>query len=435
MSEALTTDAPAATLAGAHSLVDGLLAADLTVPTDDELLVDLRELERLSRRLVAVGHGLIAEAQTRCLPHSLGAASMAVLLGQLLRLHPGEARARVRAAEAAGPRRALTGEPLEPIFRDVAAAQVAGDISAEHARVIVRAVEALPAALQAEHSEAVERDLVGFAAALDPADLHKAAQHIHNHLNPDGLLDDPKDRERKRDLTVRPRPDGSAALRGELTAESAERLLCVFDALASPAPETDGEKDRRTAGQRRHDALLDALTRLCLDGSLPPAGGIATTVIVIVGEESLRTGTGLAETGHGALIPAKTALRWGGADQRISAVRVTSEGVVTGHTDIRRAFTENQRLAILARDGGCTFPACDRPGAWTEIHHIIPFKDGGPTTIDNGAMICGYHHRNFEKLGWHCITHHGRPAWIPPPHIDPDRQPRRNPLHEKPLRR
>ena len=67
MSEALRVDAPAVApavaLAGARSLVDDLLAADLTLGTDDELLADLRDLERLSRRLVAVGHGLIAEAQ------------------------------------------------------------------------------------------------------------------------------------------------------------------------------------------------------------------------------------------------------------------------------------------------------------------------------------------------------------------------------------
>src|SRR6478609_9336839 len=107
MSQALRVDAPAlapavapaVALAGARSLVDDLLAADLTLGTDDELLADLRDLERLSRRLVAVGHGLIAEAQTRCLPHSLGAASMAVLLGQLLRLHPG------RPAPGCAPRR------------------------------------------------------------------------------------------------------------------------------------------------------------------------------------------------------------------------------------------------------------------------------------------------------------------------------------------
>ena len=98
MSEWFSADAPAVALAGAHSLVDELFAADLTIPTDDELLDCMRDLERLSRRLVAVGHGMIAEAQTRCLPHSLGASSMAVLLGALLRLHPGEARVR------AGPR-------------------------------------------------------------------------------------------------------------------------------------------------------------------------------------------------------------------------------------------------------------------------------------------------------------------------------------------
>ena len=73
---------------------------------------------------------------------------MAALVRQVLRLHPCEAAARVRAAEAAGPRRPLTGEALEPVFADVAAAQAAGVISPEHARVIVRAVDALPAAVQ-----------------------------------------------------------------------------------------------------------------------------------------------------------------------------------------------------------------------------------------------------------------------------------------------
>ena len=67
------------------------------------------------------------------------------------------------------------------------------------------------------------------------------------------------------------------------------------------------------------------------------------------------------------------------------------------------------------------------------MHHIIPWIDGGPTTIDNGAMICGFHHRNFEKLGWRCTTLHGRPAWIPPPHIDPEQKPMRNHLHNPTL--
>ena len=299
---------------------------------------------------------------------------------------------------------------------------------------MVRAVDALPAVVQAEHDEQVEADLVGYAAQFDPYSLAKIAQRIHACLDPDGTLDDPKERERKRDLTLRQRPDGSAAVCGELTAECAERLLGVFDALGAPTPECEGVKDHRSAGQRRHDALLDALTRLCLTGSVPAAGGIATTVIVTMTEAAFRTRDGLAETGHRALVPAAEALHWGGADQRVIRVQLTSDGVVAGHTDTRRLFSENQRLAILARDGGRTFPGCVRPGAWTQINYIIPRAEGGPTSIENGAMTCGYHHRNFERLGWRCTTLNGRPAWIPPRHIDPEEKPRRNHLHEKPLR-
>ncbi len=41
-------------------------------------------------------------------------------------------------------------------------------------------------------------------------------------------------------------------------------------------------------------------------------------------DQSFRTGNGLAETSHGALVPARDALRWGGADQRILTVRVSA---------------------------------------------------------------------------------------------------------------
>ncbi len=374
-------------VAEAHELLDGLFAADLSLGTDDELLEVLREVERLSRRLAAVGYALIVEAQARCLPHSRGAASMAVLLRDLLRdllrLHPAEARARVRAAEAAGPRRALSGEALDPVYPDVGAAQVAGEISAEHARVIVRAVEALPAAAQAVHGVAVERELLGYARTLDPQYLHRAALTIHDRLNPDGYLHDPRERDRKRDLTVQARPHGSASVRGELTPECTQRLLGLFDALAAPAPASDDDDDDGMAGWRDGEMARWRDQRLPVGGAAAPrrAARRADPAVPgrvpaasrrdrhhrhrhrgrgIVGEDSARTGRGLARTGHGALVPAREALRWGGGDQRIHTTRITADGpntgMVTGHSDTRRTFSENQRLAILARDRGCTFP-------------------------------------------------------------------------------
>jgi Domain of unknown function (DUF222) len=111
---------------------------------------------------------------------------------------------------------------------------------------------------------------------------------------------------------VRQRPDGSASLGGELTAECAERLLGICDSLGAPKPETNGVKDPRSAGQRRHDALLDALTRLTRSNTLPTSAGVATTVIVTVDAHTYWTGHGCARTSHGASVPASVALAWGG---------------------------------------------------------------------------------------------------------------------------
>ncbi len=97
--------------------------------SDDALLAAWRELEVRRRKLAADEHALIAEIAARGLAHSRGARSTAALAVQLLRISPGEARARVHAAEDLGPRRGLTGEPLEPIYPLVASAQAEGAIS------------------------------------------------------------------------------------------------------------------------------------------------------------------------------------------------------------------------------------------------------------------------------------------------------------------
>src|SRR5690606_29260803 len=47
----------------------------------------------------------------------------------------------------------------------------------------------------------------------------------------------------------------------------------------------------------------------------------------------------------------------------------------------QRLFTEKQRIAMAARDGGCLM--CDRPPSWTEAHHIDHWEEHqGRTDID-----------------------------------------------------
>ena len=227
--------------------VDALLGVDLS-RMDALGLVDLlRSVEVQMRRLAAVDHRLVAEIDARGVGHEIGACSTVDLLRQVLRVSAREAAGRVRAAADLGPRRALTGDPLPPLFADVAAAQTAGTISAAHARVISSTVDALPAAVDAVHGRAVEAFLVGHAAHMDPVQLGHAATRLRDTLNPDGTHTDDEDRQRRRELTLRPNRDGTSHLTGTLTPTATAVWQTVLDALSAPVPATDGERDPAAA--------------------------------------------------------------------------------------------------------------------------------------------------------------------------------------------
>src|SRR5262249_38835845 len=90
------------------------------------------------------------------------------------------------------------------------------------------------------------------------------------HGDADGLED--------RRLWPRTTSGGAGVVRGDLTPECAARLQAIFDALGK----NTGPGDWRTAEQRQHDALADALGRLIKAGMLPEAAGQATVAQVII---------------------------------------------------------------------------------------------------------------------------------------------------------
>ena len=51
------------------------------------------------------------------------------------------------------------------------------------------------------------------------------------------------------------------------------------------------------------------------------------------------------------------------------------------------------------RDSGCRFPGCGFT-AFTQAHHIVHWKDGGPTDLENLIIICSFHHKAVHELGW-----------------------------------
>jgi hypothetical protein len=102
------------------------------------------------------------------------------------------------------------------------------------------------------------------------------------------------------------------------------------------------------------------------------------------------TGTGLVTTGHGAHISMNQAATLFG-DARIFPVRFGQAGEIIDYGPARRIFTESQRLAMTARDLGCTFPHCSQPPSRCQSHHITDYCLTRKTTVHDGTLLCGFH--------------------------------------------
>ena len=50
------------------------------------------------------------------------------------------------------------------------------------------------------------------------------------------------------------------------------------------------------------------------------------------------------------------------------------------------------RRAIIARDQTCRWPGCEMPADWCDVHHAQPWDDDGPTSSENGLLLCRRHH-------------------------------------------
>ena len=390
-----------------------------------------RRLEVVRRRLDSVDVAVVGAVEQRGIPFAHGCKTTATWLRYGLHVDPTEATRRVKAFERLGTR--VCGSVVAgPVFPAAASALAEGAISAAHVRVIAEAVEKLPDEIAALHDRELETQLVAHARTMDPRDLGTAADRACYLLDQDGKLEEAKTKERRRTLDLHRPRRGSAILTGELTDEAAEYLETVFDALAKPRPSEDGTPDERTGGQRRHDALLELCKKAMRHGDLPvdcrghdhgdPAHGRRH-----LHHRRQCGGTGTATTGHGYRIPAEVAKSWydhdGAAEAEIIAVLLAKTRRVEAYSSVQRLFTKPQRLAMMARDFGCSFPRCDSTGLHTEAHHIQEFQDGGETSVSNGTLLCGRNHATFEAMGWQCITLDDVPYWKPPPWIDPDQTP------------
>jgi hypothetical protein len=184
--------------------------------------------------------------------------------------------------------------------------------------------------------------------------------------------------------------------------------------------------DERTAQQRRADALREVFAVAFASERLPDHGGDRPSVVVTVDYDAVsqRLGVGTLDTGE-RLSP--EAVRRLACDARLIPAVLDGPGQPLDLGRERRLFTGAVRRALVLRDGGCAFPGCDRPPKWCDGHHCVHWLDGGPTRLDNGVLLCFYHHALIHQGEWQArIAADLRPEFIPPPWVDPERKPQRN---------
>ncbi|WP_046301710.1 HNH endonuclease signature motif containing protein [Mycobacterium sp. UM_Kg27] len=420
--------------------LDRALDLDFEALTPRECLALLRRCEMLRRRLPAVEHPLVNQIAATD-PAELGGKPRWVL-ADALHLTRGEAGRRLTDAKELGPRRAMTGEPMEPVLPTVAAAQRDGQIAAAHIAVIRAFFNYLPDDVDAGTLAQAEQQLSGLAAECRPDELAKLAQRLADYLHPDGNYTDDQ-RAKRRGLVLGPQDrDGMSPIKGFLDPQARATLEAVLARWAAPGmcnandetPCTSGtpsqgaiDADTRSAAQRNHDALTAMGRALLASGELGQHNGLPASIIVSTTLADLEAGSGKAHTGGGSWLPLRDVIAMASHAHHYLRIYDGAKELALFHT--KRLASPGQRIVLYARERGCSHPNCPVSGYYCEVHHDDTYANTKRTDITGLTLRCGPHHELMTSGGWKTRKRHdGTTETLPSPHLDHG-QPRVNYYH------
>jgi hypothetical protein len=364
--------------------------AFLTAQEQREVLV---ELEAQRARLDALQLKVLAAADRNDVGAETGATSTGAWLSHVTLADRADTMARVKLARALDDERPLTASGL-----------AAGDYSAVHASVIVRAIDELPDSLDAALIDRAEKTLVEEAHHLTPKQLRIVGRHLLEVVAPDVADARVRDRLDRQEAAVyatarlRMRANGDGTTDGwfRLPDLHAGILRSAVEALIAPRKSEKPAPDPVTGrlpdqATRMGQGFCEILEHLPTDG-YGDHGGLAATMIVTVDQEVLRSGIGSAALVDGTEISPGEARRLACGAGIIPAVLGGPSAVLDLGREAR-LFSRAQRVALVLRDKRCRAEGCNRPPSWTEAHHFTSWSEGGRTDLENAILLCGHHHR------------------------------------------
>jgi Domain of unknown function (DUF222) len=425
----------------AEALLRSVAETPSVLLSDDDAIARLVAVERLGRLVDAARVEVAADIDARS-HRALGRDSLAWkrgcrttqdLITRVTLISGREANRRLRLGEMTGQRRAGTAI-LPPLYPTVAKAFSSGGVGVDTAEAITAALRAMSTRVAPDDLHTVECALVATATGTEteetrglpgegmthPADSIRIQAAVWQaRFDPDGAAPGEGELEARSNIGFGRFTKGLFPLRGGVTPELKGVMDGVFSTYLSahsvtpPAFPSTAEQaalqaeeqarieageiipgadtfdpsaaDNRTGGEKRADIFRMVLDRAARDPHTPSMGGAAPTVTVHVNAVDLADNTGVGWVDG---VEAPVSLR--SVRQLICAggmqkIIFGENGEVLHFGGKERFFSAGQRRAIAARDGGCIIPGCTVAAAWSEVHHVIPWQNHGPTDIDNGV--------------------------------------------------
>jgi hypothetical protein len=391
-------------------------ALDPTQFTGPEFMAMVSYVEAFARRADALRVRVAAEAEKRSDGavdplHAAGYASAEDGVAKLTGASGADAARRIRVGLGLAPSTSLTGSPTAPRHPEIAAAVAAGRLGIDAADLLMKGLDSVAGRVDPVTLAETERSLVGLAAGSDiqpPLSVDLIRVQLAAFLlriDPDGAKPREVRARKKRKLTF--------------GGETFKRLVDAHVrkvAFSDGTELSDSHTDDRTPAQRRHDTLADILSAASRVKDAPELGGSAPAVLVAVTQSALDAGRGVGFLdGQATPISIDTVERL--IDSRgLQNVTLNEKGRVLALGSTQRCFTTSQRRAITVRDGGCVIPGCTTPAGWCEVHHVIPWRDGGETHTDNGVLLCWGHHQRIDTGPWRLSMPDGVPHVRGPGH-------------------
>lgn len=395
---------------------------------------------------------LLVAGEVQRIADLTGATSTAAFLSHLTLVRREDASAEVRLANDLDRRFPLLGEALAK-----------GLMSPEQLKVCISALRKLPKDLSDDQREACQRFLIDAAQRLSPPQLKAVGRKLWEVIDPEGAekkegkaLEDEEELARaKAYFRSWSNGDGTTGFRGKLPDVQAAILIKAIQAFAAPRrrsnpnvptsqpddvrhpesgtgaddpcardagsddpcvgdPEVDDLDDGESPEEKQTGkvvpypvklghGLMDLVERIPAD-LLPGSGGVNASVVVTMTLQQLHDGLGVASLDTGTDISAAQARRLACEAGIIPAVLGGSSEVLDlGRA--RRLYTRAQRVAMGIRDQTCAAEGCSRPTSWCAAHHKIPWSHGGRTDLEDGALLCEYHHGLAHSSRWTATWH------------------------------